>query len=100
MARITLVGILTITIVINGVESIVSGIRPSSPKQIALIKLIGFAVFYGFLIVNWIDLFGSGAPGYHVWLILICFAPFDMLLVFQGLKDWQLALGLGLIVSS
>lgn len=99
LSRITLVGILTITIVINGVESIISGIRPSSPKQIALIKLVAFAIFYGFLVVNWIDLYGSGAPGYHIWLILTYLAPFDVLLVFQGLKDWQLALSLGLIVS-
>ncbi|MDG6997538.1 MAG: hypothetical protein JRN15_00300 [Nitrososphaerota archaeon] len=99
IARISLVGMLVIAIVINGAESIVSGVRPSSPKQIALIKLIAFAVFYGLFIINWIDLYGSGAPGYHVWLILAYLAPFDVLLVFQGLKDWQLALSLGLLVS-
>lgn len=99
IARISLVGMLVIAIGINGAESIVSGVRPSSPKQIALIKLIAFAVFYGFFILNWIDLYGSEAPGYHVWLILAYLAPFDVLLVFQGLKDWQLALALGLLVS-
>lgn len=99
MSRISLVGILAIAIFINGAESMISGIKLSNPKQITLIKLIAFAVFYGLLIVNWIDLFGSSAPGYHVWLILVYLAPFDVLLVFQGLKDWQLAVCLALIVS-
>ncbi len=99
VARISLVGILSISVFINGAGSIVSGIRPSNPKQTTLIKLIAFAFFYGLLIVNWIDLFGSKAPGYHIWLILIYLAPFDVLLVFQGLKDWQLAVCLALIVS-
>ena len=58
-----------------------------------------FAIFYGFVNINWIDLFATSAPGYHIWLILTYMAPFGVLLVFQGLRDWQLALSLGLLVS-
>ncbi len=64
-----------------------------------LIKLILFSGVYGFLNINWIDLFATTAPYYHIWLILSYFAPFGVLLVFQGLKDWQLALSLALLVS-
>lgn len=99
LAHFSLVALLTITITLTGAESIISGIRPSSPKQVTLIKLIAFAMFYGFVNINWIDLYYNQVPGYHVWLILTYMAPFGVLLVFQGFKDWQLALSLGLLVS-
>jgi hypothetical protein len=66
---------------------------------LVLIKLLLFSVLYGFVNINWIDLFATTAPYYHIWLILAYFAPFGVLLVFQGLKDWQLALSLALLVS-
>ncbi len=99
LALLTLVALLTVVLLINGVESIISGVRPSSKKQLTLLKLIVFSIFYGFVNINWIDLFATSAPAYHIWLILTYMAPFGVLLVFQGFKDWQLALSLGLLVS-
>jgi hypothetical protein len=64
-----------------------------------LIKLMLFSVLYGFININWIYLFATSAPYYHIWLILAYFAPFGVLIVFQGFKDWQLALSLALLVS-
>jgi uncharacterized membrane protein HdeD (DUF308 family) len=96
---VTLVALLTLTLVLNGIDSVVVGISPSSPKQLALVKLVLFALFYGFVNVNWIDLYYNQVPAYHIWLILTYMAPFGVLLVFQGLKNWQLALSLGLLVS-
>ncbi len=99
LAMQSLVALLTVTIAINGLESIVSGVRPSDERQKTLVKLIAFSLFYGFVIINWIDLFATTAPAYHIWLILTELAPFGVLLVFQGLKDWQLALSLAVLVS-
>jgi len=99
LALLSLVILLTFVLLVNGIESIIAGIRPSSKKQLTLLKLILFALFYGFVNINWIDLFATSAPYYHIWLILTYLAPFGVLLVFQGFKDWQLALSLGLLVS-
>jgi uncharacterized membrane protein HdeD (DUF308 family) len=98
LAIVTLVGLLSLTIVANGIDSVIAGVRPTS-KQLTLVKLIAFALFYGFVNVNWIDLYYNQVPAYHIWLILTYMAPFGVLLVFQGFKDWQLALSLGLLVS-
>jgi len=99
LTTLTLVGILSLTVAVNGIEGIVLGVQPSTQKQLTLVKLVVFALFYGFVNVNWVDLYYNRVPGYHVWLILTYMAPFVVLLVFQGLKDWQLALSLGLLVS-
>lgn len=99
LTTVTLVAILTLTVSVNGIESIVVGIQPSTRKQLTLVKLVIFALFYGFVNVNWIDLYYNQVPAYHIWLILTYMAPFGVLLVFQGFKDWQLALSLGLLVS-
>jgi len=99
LTTITLVAILALTISVNGIESIVVGIQPSTKKQLTLVKLVVFALFYGFVNVNWIDLYYNRVPAYHIWLILTYMAPFAVLLVFQGFKDWQLAFSLGLLVS-
>ena len=98
-ALVTLVGLLALTIVMNGLDSVIAGLSPSTGKQLTLIKLILFALLYGFVEVNWIDLYYNQVPAYHVWLILTYMAPFGVLLVFQGFKDWQLAVSLGLLVS-
>jgi uncharacterized membrane protein HdeD (DUF308 family) len=95
----TLVALLAVTVLVNGVETVVSGLRPTNVRQLTLLKLILFSAFYGLVLINWIDLYGSQAPGYHVWVIMIMMAPFGVVLVFQGFKDWQLALSLGLLVS-
>lgn len=99
LTTITLVAILALAVSVNGIESIVVGIQPSTKKQLMLVKLVVFALFYGFVNVNWIDLYYNRVPAYHIWLILTYMAPFVVLLVFQGLKDWQLAFSLGLLVS-
>lgn len=99
MTLVTLVALLTLTLVVNGIESIVAGIRPSTGKQLALVKLVVFALFYGFVNINWIDLYYNQVPAYHIWLVLTYMAPFGVLIVFQGFKNWQLALSLGLLVS-
>lgn len=62
--------------------------------------LIAFAVLYGLVFINYIDIASSGGAidGYHLWLVLMYFLPFvgfSML----NLKNWQLTLGLGLIAS-
>ena len=95
----SLVALLVLTLFVNGIDSIVAGLRPSTGKQLTLVKLTVFALVYGFVNVNWIDLYYNQVPGYHIWLILTYMAPFGVLLVFQGFKDWQLALSLGLLVS-
>ncbi len=99
IAMVTLVALLVLTILVNGIDSVIVGIRPSTKKQLTLTKLVVFAFFYGFVNVNWIDLYYNQVPGYHIWLILTYMAPFGVLLVFQGFKDWQLAISLGLLVS-
>lgn len=83
-------------------ERVVALIKPlgrTHKKHLVIIKLVLFSVVYGFVNINWIDLFATSAPYYHIWLILAYFAPFGVLIVFQGLKDWQLALSLALLVS-
>jgi uncharacterized membrane protein HdeD (DUF308 family) len=99
LALLTLVPLLSIVVLFNGLESIVSGLRPSDSRQLTLLKLVLFSAFYGLVLVNWEDLYGTSAPAYHIWLILTYMAPFGVLIVFQGLKDWQLAVSLGLLVS-
>lgn len=99
IAALTLVPLMSVVVLASGMEMIVWGLRPTDPRQLTLLKLILFSAFYGLVIVNWIDLFATSAPAYHIWLILTYMAPFGVLIVFQGLKDWQLALSLGLLVS-
>ncbi len=99
LTTVTLVAVLALAVLMSGIEGIVVGIQPTTKKQQTLVKLVVFALFYGFVNVNWIDLYYNRVPGYHLWLIMTYMAPFVVLLVFQGLKDWQLALSLGLLVS-
>jgi uncharacterized membrane protein HdeD (DUF308 family) len=99
IAALTLVPLFSVVVLVSGIEMIVWGLRPTDPRQLTLLKLILFSAFYGLVLVNWIDLFATSAPAYHIWLILTYMAPFGVLIVFQGLKDWQLALSLGLLVS-
>ena len=61
--------------------------------------LVAFAVVYGLVFINYIDIASSGAnSGYHMWLVFMYFLPFvgfSML----NLKNWNLTLGLGLTAS-
>lgn len=99
VAALTLVPLLGVVVLINGVEMVVWGLRPTDTRQITLLKLILFSAFYGLILINWIDLFATTAPAYHIWLVMTYMAPFGVLIVFNGSKDWQLALSLGLLVS-
>lgn len=99
IALLTLVVVLATVVLLNGIETIVSGLRPTNRRQLTLLKLILFSAFYGLILINWVDLYGTSAPAYHIWLVLTYMAPFGVLIVFQGFKDWQLAASLGLLVS-
>jgi uncharacterized membrane protein HdeD (DUF308 family) len=99
IAALTLVPLIGVIVLLNGIEMIVWGLRPNDYRQITLLKLILFSAVYGLILINWIDLFATSAPAYHIWLIATYMAPFGVLVVFQGKKDWQLALSLGLLVS-
>ncbi|HEY1197794.1 MAG TPA: hypothetical protein VGG32_03605 [Thermoplasmata archaeon] len=91
-----LVGII---LLVTGIETVVTGLHPTDPRQFVLLKLILFSAFYGLILINWIDLFGKSVPAYGVWLILTYMAPFGVLIVFEGWESWPLATSLGLLVS-
>ena len=96
--------LLALTVLVSAAEAVVSGLGPTNPKQLTLLNLVAFALFYGIVFVNWIDLFNGGAyiyvvPGYHIWVLIAYLIPFGLLLVIQGRKDWELALSLGLVAS-
>jgi hypothetical protein len=58
-----------------------------------------FAVLYGLIFINYIDIASSGLNyGYHLWLILMYFLPFIGFSIFN-LKNLKLTIGLGLITS-
>ncbi len=99
IAALALVPMIATILLVNGVEMVVWGLSPTDPRQVTLLKLILFSAFYGLILINWLDLYGTTAPAYHVWLIMTYMAPFGVLIVFQGLKDWQVAVSLGLLVS-
>jgi hypothetical protein len=73
----------------------------SETKLSLLVVLLLYSFFYGFVLVNWIDLFVSPrhVPGYHLWLAIVYFTPFITVLFLRGLEDWELAVSLGLFTS-
>jgi uncharacterized membrane protein HdeD (DUF308 family) len=91
--------LLAVSLLLGGVQNVVSGLRPTDPRQIVLLKLVLFSLFYGLVLINWIDLFGKTVPAYGIWLLLTYFAPFMVILVYEGLSEWPLAVSLGLLVS-
>ncbi len=62
------------------------------------VAYIIFAVIYGVVFINYIDIVYSG-HGYHLWLIAMYFVPFIALSIFNLRKNWRLTLGLGFIAS-
>ncbi len=65
-----------------------------------ILVLVAYSAGYGLVLINWIDLYaGESIPYYHVWLIFMYFAPFLTVLVFEGRKDWDYVLALGLFTS-
>jgi uncharacterized membrane protein HdeD (DUF308 family) len=91
--------VLAVAMLLSGVQSVVTGLRPTDPRQITLLKLVLFALFYGLVLINWIDLYRKHVPAYGVWLILTYFAPFFVILIYEGFRHWSLVLSLGLLVS-
>ncbi|HTT45835.1 MAG TPA: hypothetical protein VMH38_07495 [Thermoplasmata archaeon] len=91
-----LVGVI---LLVTGVETVVTGLHPTDPRQFVLLKLVLFSAFYGLILINWIDLYGKSVPAYGIWLILTYMAPFGVLIVFEGWRSWPLAASLGLMVS-
>ena len=64
-----------------------------------ILKLVALAGIYGFVFVNWIDLFNVTVPGYHIWLIFMFFFPFVSQVFMFGRKDIELVVSLGLLAS-
>lgn len=62
--------------------------------------LVLFAVIYGLIFINYIDIItpGGSKEGYHLWLVLMYFAPFAILSVLN-IKNLKLTLGLGFLTS-
>ncbi|HEV2317622.1 MAG TPA: hypothetical protein VGV89_08635 [Thermoplasmata archaeon] len=96
---VTFVILLAVTLLLSGIQSVIAGLHPTDPRQIVLLKVVLFSLLYGLVLINWIDLFGKSVPAYGVWLILTYFAPFTVMLVYEGFSEWPLALSLGLLVS-
>ncbi len=99
IAVVSVVALLTLNLLAMGLNSLVTGIRPETAAQQTLVKLVIFALGYGLIFVNWIDLFNVSVPAYHIWVGVAYFIPFGVLLVVRGSKDWELGLSLGLIAS-
>ena len=59
-----------------------------------------FAVIYGIVFINFIDvsISGSTTDGYHFWLVIMYFFPFATLSMLFP-RNFQLTVGLGLVVS-
>jgi len=73
------------------------GLTGSSDNKFAL--LVAFAVVYGLVFINFIDIVSSGATsGYHLWLTFMYFLPFVGFSLLN-LRNWSLTVGLGLVAS-
>ena len=84
---------------INSITEII-GTRTKSTKAFdKKFKIyIVFAVVYGFVFINYIDVLSGGYEGYHLWLVIMYFFPFATLSMFFP-RNLQLTIGLGLVVS-
>lgn len=73
--------------------------RRAKRAALLLAKLTAFATFYGFVVINWLDLHARGIPAYHLLLAILYFTPFATVLVLRGLEDWELTVSMGLYTS-
>src|ERR1700730_1716453 len=64
-----------------------------------LLKLLLFSFVYGFVFINWIDLYNVAIPAYHLWLIGMFFVPFYIIVIFEGLRYWELTLAFAIFAS-
>lgn len=70
------------------------------PRRGILARGLGFSIFYGLIVVNWLDLYPKDIPGYSVLLGILFLAPVVLLLMFTNWrKTWPLALGLTVVIS-
>jgi CheY-like chemotaxis protein len=76
------------------------GSRTKSTKDFykKFVFYIVFAVVYGFIFINYIDVISGGYEGYHLWLVIMYFFPFATLSMLFP-RNLQLTIGLGLLVS-
>ena len=83
----------------NATARVLLSLRKTIHSQI--FKLTLFSILYGLILINWIDLFNpsSRMPAYDLWLISMYFAPYVLVVIYQGLGSWYFALALGLITS-
>jgi hypothetical protein len=83
------------TITLTTKEKIVQTIKTKTTTWLVL-----FAVVYGLIFINYIDIItpGGNIEGYHLWLVLMYFAPFAILSVLD-IKNLKLTLGLGFLTS-
>jgi len=68
-------------------------------KFMLIAKLLIYSSLYGLIMINYIDLIQRGVPGYHLWLVIMYFAPFIPILFLLGFDDWELVVALGLLAS-
>lgn len=64
-----------------------------------LLMLTSYSIFYGVFIINLIDLELPVRGWYHIFLTIMYFCPSILLLALLGLKNWDLALAIGLLIS-
>jgi hypothetical protein len=83
------------TIKLTTKEKIVQTIKTKTTTWLVL-----FAVVYGLIFINYIDIItpGGNIEGYHLWLVIMYFAPFAILSL-QDIKNLKLTLGLGFLTS-
>jgi CheY-like chemotaxis protein len=76
------------------------GNRTKSTKEFdrKFVLYLVFAVVYGFVFINYIDVISGGYGGYHLWLVIMYFFPFATLSMLFP-RNLQLTVGLGLLVS-
>jgi hypothetical protein len=77
-------------------KSLIAQVLKENKKPFLLL----FAIIYGLVFINYIDIItsGSGVGGYHLWLTLMYFFPFAILSVID-IKNLKLTIGLGLTAS-
>ncbi|MBS7641433.1 MAG: hypothetical protein QXE73_00040 [Candidatus Bathyarchaeia archaeon] len=68
-------------------------------KGRVLLALMSYSIFYGVFIINLIDLELPVKGWYHIFLIIMYFCPSILLLALFGLRNWDLALAVGLLIS-
>ncbi len=81
-------------------EQVTSNLHSTGFFKGKLHFLVVFALIYGLVFINYIDIITNGGTveGYHMWLVLMYFIPFAILSVIN-IKNLKLTIGLGLVTS-